>query len=212
MKKNVILFDLDGTVIDSKIGIYNSILYTLNKLNLPLIDEDTMQKFLGPSIISSFINLVGLSEEKAELATTYYREYYSCKGIYECSLYNEIESIIEYLYSNGYKVGLATKKPQNFSVKILNHFGIDKYFSCICGSSMSETSTTKGHIIQKAALNLTSDLSKAVLIGDTIYDVQGAKEANIDFIGALYGYGNVNDISGYMGLINSPLELKKVLL
>ena len=189
-EKQVILFDLDGTVIDSKPGIFNAIAYTLDRLGMKEDDLSVLNKFIGPSIGASFKDIYGFDEQGALDAVEIYREYYSTKGILECKPYTGIEQLFKALKRDGKRIGLATKKPEPFAKSIVENLEFNKYFDFVCGSGLDETHDSKAHIIARCASQLSPDNnSNVVMIGDTKYDAIGANNAGVDCIGVLYGYG-----------------------
>ena len=142
-----------------------------------------------------FIKMFGVSENEARELVRLYREYYSTNGIYENDLYDGIETLLSSLTEKGKKLILATSKPEHFAVKILEHFGIAKYFFLICGATMDEKRTEKDAVIEYALKNAgITDVSDVVMIGDREYDVLGAKKFGIDSIGVLYGYGSCKEL------------------
>lgn len=185
-----VLFDLDGTITDSGAGILNSIRYTLKKNNIVIEDETELNKFVGPPLHDSFINFCGFSPEESVKAVEYYREYYREKGIYENELYDGVEAMLQELVNAGKKIILATSKPEVFAVEILRYFQIDKYFDFAGGATMDGVRSKKADVIAYALeKGSVTDLSSAVMVGDREQDIFGAKEAGIDSIGVLYGYG-----------------------
>lgn len=185
-----VLFDLDGTITDSGAGILNSIRYTLKKYNIVIEDETELNKFVGPPLHDSFINFCGFSPEESVKAVEYYREYYREKGIYENELYDGVEAMLQELVNAGKKIILATSKPEVFAVEILRYFQIDKYFDFAGGATMDGVRSKKADVIAYALeKGSVTDLSSAVMVGDREQDIFGAKEAGIDSIGVLYGYG-----------------------
>lgn len=192
--KKAIMFDLDGTVIDSKEGIFNAIHYTFNKLGMKEEDESVLNKFIGPSIGASFMRLYGFSEEDANNAVKIYREYYGSKGVLECKPYEGLEQLLIKLKAEGKKLGIATKKPDMYAQQIITNLGFDKYFDVVCGSHPSENHDSKAHIIEQCVAILCGDKDNAIMIGDTKYDVIGSNEAKVDCIGVLYGYGSLKEL------------------
>lgn len=213
-QKQVILFDLDGTVIDSKEGIFNSIYYVFKKLSMKEDDSSVLNKFIGPSIASSFRNLYGMSDEDANHAVDIYREYYKSKGIMECSVYDGLEALLIKLKQQNKKIGLATKKPEQFAIEIMEKCNLIQYFDYICGSSLDETNDDKSHIIARCAEELSNgNLDTVVHIGDTYYDVIGAKQANVECIGVLYGFGSKEELvsEGAHAIAKDMNELTQIL-
>ncbi len=190
-----ILFDLDGTIIDSEPGIFNSIKYALNSMGTDVDQESSLRAFIGPPIKESFVNVLGFTEEKAEEAIAKYREYYSKKGIFECSLYDGMAELIKKLQNKDYKIILATSKPEVFAKQILEHFDLVQHFSLVSGCGLDGTRSSKSEVIESALISMkVNNLSEAVIIGDRKYDIIGAKETGIKSIGVLYGYGNLQEL------------------
>lgn len=188
--KQYILFDLDGTLIDSKRGIFSAIYYTFERLGLHEDDESVLNSFIGPSIGASFRRQYGFSDLQANEAVEIYREYYSEKGVHEYTLYDGIEDLLIKLKAAGKTLGVATKKPDNYAKLIIEELGFNQYFDIVCGSTLTETHDSKAHIIKGCAEQLgASSFQEVVMIGDTKYDCSGSNEAGVDCIGVLYGYG-----------------------
>ena len=118
---DVVLFDLDGTIINSENGILNSVEYALNKYGAQMPNRNTLNFFLGPPLDDSFSKLLKISKSDAEILVRYYREYYREKGIFEIELYKGIEEMLAKIKQSGRKTVIATSKPEEFAIKILNH-------------------------------------------------------------------------------------------
>lgn len=192
---NTILFDLDGTLTDPGIGITNSVAYALDKYGIQVQDRSELYKFIGPPLQDSFVDFYGFSEAEAKKAVDYYREYYKVKGIYENRLYDGMEELLSALCDAGKKLLVATSKPEPFSIRILEHFGIRQYFTYIAGSNMDGTRSIKKEVIAYAleAGNVT-DKSAAVMVGDRKFDILGAKSMGLASIGVLFGYGSREEL------------------
>lgn len=190
-----ILFDLDGTITDPGEGITNSVAYSLKTYGIEVADKKELYTFIGPPLYASFMKYYGFSEEQSIEAVARYREYYSDKGVFECTLYDGIERLLARLSAEGKKIILATSKPELFAVKILAHFGIDKYFYHVAGATMDGHRIEKADVIEYAFKNLgITDRENAVMIGDREYDIIGAKQCGISSIGVTYGYGSREEL------------------
>lgn len=215
MRYEYILFDLDGTVTDSALGITNSVMYALNKYGIAVNERSELNRFVGPPLHDSFKNFYGFSNEEANIAVEYYREYYVDKGIFENTVYNGIEELLQSLKENGRILILATSKPEIFAKQILEYFNLVKYFTYIAGSNLDGTRTKKDEVIKYAheSCNIT-DLTKSIMIGDREYDILGAKKVGIDSIGVLYGYGDSNELEKADAdyIVNTVDEIGKILL
>lgn len=209
-----ILFDLDGTITDSAPGIYNSVRYALQKMNIE-VDEGGLRKFVGPPLINSFRDFYGMSQEQAEMGVRLYREYYSQKGLFENEVYTGIPELLKTLHSYGKTVLLATSKPETFAKQILTYFGLDMYFAFCGGSTMDNTRSAKADVIQYVLREQNIlNLKDAVMIGDREHDVLGAKACGLDCIGVLYGYGNREELkqAGVKKIVETAEELLEILI
>ena len=217
MKKyDIILFDLDGTLTDPGEGITNSVAYALEKYGIEVENKKDLLKFIGPPLYDSFRMYYGFSEEKSREAIAFYREYYSVKGIYECKLYDGIPELLMSLKNAGKTVILATSKPDFFAEKVLEHYGIIKYFDFVGGASADEkTRGTKEAVIAYIFEEMKiQKRENVVMIGDRHYDVNGAKEFSIDSIGVLFGFGDREELeaAGATYIAADIDEIKKILL
>ena len=193
MKKTyeIILFDLDGTLTDSKIGITNAIMYALKKYNIEVKERSELYKCIGPPLSYSFSTFFNFSREQTEEAVAYYREYYGDKGVFENRVYDGIEKLLKELKASGKKICLATSKPEQYAKMILEHFNLDKYFDFIGGASMDGKIGSKTEVIRYVIKEYgIEDKSKAIMVGDRKHDIMGAKDTGLDSIGVLFGYGS----------------------
>lgn len=216
MKKySLIIFDLDGTILDTSRGILNSVRYAEQNMGLEEAPIEIIQSFLGPPPKTQYQKVYMLNEEDAARATIYHREYGSQKGIYEADIYQGIEELLAMLKQVNVKIAVATLKRQDIATKILGEFGLVDCFDRIIGMDENE-SFTKADLLENACKTLEVDLSDAVLIGDSNYDAIGAMEANMDFIAVTYGYGfhSVDDLSDYkhVAVCKDVRELSQILL
>jgi phosphoglycolate phosphatase len=191
----IILFDLDGTLTDPKVGITSSIQYALQKMGIYEEDTEKLTPFIGPPLLGSFKEFYQMSDEEAKQAIVYYRERFAVTGLYENQVYLGMEELLANLYKQGKILVVATSKPTEFSVKILEHFNLFQYFTAIIGSNLDGTRTDKGDVIEFALTNQNlAERSKIVMVGDRKYDVIGAKRNGIDVIGVTYGYGSYDEL------------------
>ncbi len=209
-----ILFDLDGTLTDAAPGITNSVKYALSKFGIDETDDNKLRKFLGPPLISSFMEFYGFSKEKAQKAVEYYREYFVPHGIFENEVYSEIPKLLQKLKADGKTLIIATSKPETFAVQIAEHFEIDSYFDLIAGSNLDNTRSKKAQVIEYALETLgILDRAHAVMIGDREHDIKGAKKTGLRSIGVLYGYASPGELenAGADFTANSPEELYTII-
>ncbi len=213
--KDVVFFDLDGTITDSGDGIKNSAAYALNKFGIDVPDRNELNKFIGPPLAGSFRDLYGMSDEKADLAVLYYREYYAVKGIFENSLYDGIKDMLDALKTAKKTMVLATSKPEIYANQILDYFGIHDYFTHVCGAEMDHRRTDKHEVIEYALETAkVTDRSRVIMVGDRHHDIDGAKKSGLDSIGATFGYGSKEELTqaGADYIVNDAIELRELLL
>ncbi len=190
-----ILFDLDGTITDSALGITNSVKYALEKLGAPIPPYDTLCKFIGPPLLDCFMDICGFETPKASLAIKYFREYFETTGLFENKVYDGIPEFLRALKESGKTVILATSKPEKFARRILEHFDLTQYFDLTAGASMDETRSKKDAVIAYAlSLCDIKDKSLAVMVGDRRHDIFGAKQNGISSVGVLYGFGDREEL------------------
>ena len=215
MNYQYILFDLDGTLTDPKLGITKSVAYALKSYGIQVDDLDSLLKFIGPPLQESFVKYYGFSEEQGAEAVEKYREYFKPYGIYENKVYDGVENMLTELVKCGKKVILATSKPTVFANVILEYFHLDKYFTCAVGSELDGSRVKKGEVITEALRQAgVTDKSLAVMIGDREHDILGAKENGIDSIGVLYGYGDraEHEAAGAGMILESVEQLLQLLI
>lgn len=211
MDGKAILFDLDGTLTDSGEGIINCALLALEHFGLPLPSREEMRVFVGPPLHDSFIKY-GVPADKTDEAIRVYRSRYIPIGKFENHPYPGIPELLEALVANGHRLYVATSKPEFMSVEILEHFGLAKYFTRICGASFDQSRSTKEDVIAYL-LEETGEAGNMIMVGDTKFDILGAKVHGIPGIGVSWGYGKVEDMvaAGAVGIANSTRELLEML-
>lgn len=205
-----ILFDLDGTLIDSSEGIINCVRYALDKFGIEEKDTDRLRKFIGPPLIESFKKYYGFSQEDARVAVDTYRQRYHPTGIYECSLYDGVRECIEVLKQRGYRIGMASSKPEVSCRRILEHFGIIDLFDDVVGATLDGKIDTKEQVLHEV-FRRWSDLrvDEMCLIGDTMFDVDGANKVGMPCLCVSYGFGDTRQMldAGAVGICDSMAEL-----
>lgn len=207
MTPKTILFDLDGTLTDSGEGIINCATLALRHFGLPVPDRETMRVFVGPPLHETFMGF-GVPEDKTDEAIAVYRSRYIPIGKFENTPYPGIAELLQALCDQGHTLYVATSKPEQMSIEILEHFDLAKYFRLICGASLDLSRNTKDAVIAYL-LEQTQTDGQIVMVGDTAYDVLGAKEHGIPTIGVSWGYGKVADmeIAGAAAIVHTMGEL-----
>ena len=211
MNKKAILFDLDGTLTDSGEGIINCAAMVLERFGLPMPSREEMRVFVGPPLHETFVKF-GVPKNQADEAVALYRTRYVPIGAYENTPYPGIETMLKTLQENGYRLYVATSKPEGMSIKILEHFGLAHYFTRICGAALDRSRGTKEAVIAYL-LEQTGEAGNMVMVGDTAFDVIGAKAHGIPTIGVSWGYGEVRDMenAGAAAIVDTPEELLSLL-
>ena len=213
MKYSTILFDLDGTLTQSGIGITKSVAHAFERMKLPVPAQEILDRFVGPPLVSSFMEYAGVDEAGARLAVEYYRERYTVTGWKENRLYPGIAPLLKQLKQQGVYLAIASAKPEIFVRQIAAHFGFDKYFDKIVGVTLETTHAEKDDLIN-AALPENCDRSRAAMVGDRLFDMEAARRTGLRAIGVSYGYGSVEELkaSGAEIVVHSVAELRDLLL
>lgn len=210
-----ILFDLDGTLTDSGPGIMNSVMYALERFGVTVDDRATLRKFIGPPLIDSFREFCGFSDDEAQRALVLYRAYFSEKGLFENAVYPGIPALLQRLRDAGRTLLVATGKPEEFSLRILEHFGLLQYFDFVSGASMDESRNQKWQVIERALAHCgATERSQCLMVGDRKHDVQGARRCGLPCLGVLYGYGSAEELvsAGADALAGSPAAVGDYIL
>ena len=189
------LFDLDGTLTDPAIGITNSVMHALEKYDIHVGDRSELYPFIGPPLDYSFKTFYGFTDEQAVQAIKYYREYFSVTGLFENSVYEGIPEMLENLKEKGVKIALATSKPYEFSIKILKHFDLYKYFDFFGAATMDGRISKKEDVISNLLNEMGApDKDEILMVGDRYHDIEGAKANGLKSAGVLWGYGSAEEL------------------
>ena len=188
--KTNILFDLDGTLTDSGEGIINCAIAALEHFGLPVPERNALRAFVGPPLRDSFPKF-GVPVEKVDEAIAVYRERYIRIGKFENFPYPGIREMLENLKAQGHRLFVATSKPEHMAIEILEHFELARYFEIICGATNDDSRSKKEDVI---AYLLDRIGPGGVMVGDTIFDVEGAKENQLTPIAVTWGYGDEEEM------------------
>lgn len=211
MEKKTILFDLDGTLTDSGEGIINCAIVALQHFGLPIPSREEMRVFVGPPLQETFLRF-GVPADKTDEAIRVYRSRYIPIGKFENTPYPGIRELLETLKAHGHSLYVATSKPEGMSVEILEHFDLARYFDGICGATMDTSRSTKEAVIAYL-LEQNGRADNMVMVGDTKFDILGAKAHGIPAIGVAWGYGEITDMeaAGAAAIAHSPGALLELL-
>lgn len=212
-----VLFDLDGTISKSAEGIRASLEYAIKRLGAPMPDLDDYTRYIGPPLIDTFKNLVGLDDDRAEIGAHLYRSYYNKRGKELNYAYDGIAELLAALREKGIKIAVCTSKYEPFAKEITEILGLYDYFDAVCGSTIDGTRKDKRDLIPYAVETLGGkfdrDKASVAMIGDTYYDARGAAECGVDFIGVEYGYGDVEAMrkEGATVFAKTPADVESLL-
>lgn len=211
-KIDIFLFDLDGTITEPKEGITKCVQYSLKAFGIDEPDLSKLECFIGPPLHKSYQDFYGFNEEDSFKLVAKYRERYSNIGIFECEIFEGIEEVFKAIKSAGGKIALATSKPEEFAIKLLEHYNISQYFDCVTGSFMDGRRTEKVEVIEEVFVRMKitdADKKRIIMIGDRKHDIIGANKAGILSIGVKYGYGIGNELeeNGATYIVDTTMEL-----
>lgn len=206
MKYRLVIWDVDGTLLDTREGLTAAYQYTLNVLKLPPKTDEKIRSYIGPTPQTIFKTHFGLNDETAQQATDIFRERYKTHNLLKARVYDGVYGAMGSLRAHGAKQAVATNKRQDYATEICEHFGFDKYCFPIIGAD-NDNKLTKADLIKQCLQTLdTTDVSTIVMIGDTQGDKTATEIVGIDFIGVNYGFG-FNNVAGYA---NTPLDILKL--
>lgn len=200
MKKyDYVIFDFDGTVVDTGEGILKSLQFAFLDQGDPVPDLKDLRKFIGPPIYYSFTHFYGVPESRADDYIKSYRARYREKGIYECALYPGMLATLEALRANGVKLGIASSKPQTLIYDVMGYLGITDLFDAVTGTAFDDSRhASKTDLIESSMEKLgAADKRRVLMVGDRLYDLDGATGAGVDSCGVLFGYGSEEEFRAH---------------
>ena len=183
-----VVFDLDGTLLDTTKGVIYAVELTLEQLGLPRPTDDVLKTFVGPPMQLSFEKHFGMEKERALECATLFRANYRDHSLLIAELYPGVMEVLAYLKNKGYKLALATNKSHDNAMSILKHFGVADYCDFMMGSDLAGK-LKKADIIERSLEAIGVNARDAVYVGDSIFDYEGAQKVGMDFIGVTYGFG-----------------------
>lgn len=210
-----ILFDLDGTIADSAPGITATLALTFEQLGRPIPTPAELLAYVGPPILDSFMERAGMTATEADEALAVYRPHYLAKGALDSSIFPGVAEVIRAVHAAGIPTSLATSKPEKPASLMLEHFGLIDQFDIITGASEDEVRSAKKDVVAEALLRLAAfgaDLSRPVLVGDRVHDIEGAAANGVPTIFVEWGYGAPAEIAGSIAVARTPAELHTLLL
>lgn len=209
-----ILFDLDGTIVDSAPGITATLAYTFAQLGRPIPTPAELVAYVGPPILDSFREQGGLTQAEAQHALDIYRPEYLRTGVFNATVYPGIPEVLRQIHESGVPLSLATSKPEAPATLILEHYDLLKYFDIITGASEDEVRSAKADVVAEALRRLTAfgaDITHPVMVGDRSHDVHGAAEHDVPTIFVRWGYGSPAEEVGTIGVATDAEQLDALL-
>ena len=211
------LFDLDGTISESALGIRESLENAIKSMGKPLPNLDDYTLYIGPPLLDTFRNICRFNEEESARGVEIYREYYNTKGKLVNKLYDGIDRVLAELKNSGAKLAVCSSKYEKFAEEITELLGVHDMFDAICGSTLDGSRKDKKDLIpyavERLGGSLENDRENIVMIGDTWFDTKGARLCGVDFVGVEYGYGDLESMKKEGGrvFVKTTAELLEVL-
>lgn len=209
-----VLFDWDGTVADTRPGIFNSVRYAIGQYGIADRPDDELRYFIGPPLYDGFEHVFGVSPELANELTDTYRVYYRDKGIFECNVYDGVGDLMRELHDAGVKTAVVSSKPKEFLDRLVEHFGLAEHLDAVVGPAMDNHNSNKTVLVNQALKELMLLPSTVAMIGDRHFDMEGAKAAGVNAVGVLYGYGTEEELcaAGADAVCEQVVDLRGFLL
>ena len=203
-----LLFDLDGTLTDPKLGIVSCIQYALGRLDIEIAADIQLESYIGPPLRDTFRRLCG-DDGDIEAAVGLYRERFASIGLFENQLYDGIPLCLERLQARVESIHLATSKPLVYAERIIDHFDLRRYFDLLYGSELDGRLGDKTELISHIIKRENLDAAKTVMIGDRSFDVIAARNNDVRVLGVLWGYGSEDELrqAGADALCRHPTEI-----
>ncbi len=208
-----VIFDFDGTLADTGRGIRRCVSVALGAFGMRETDDERLRAFIGPPLFDSFMRYCH-DETTAHAMVAEYRKHYRAGGMFECDLYDGVRQMLSALHGAGIQMAIASSKPGEFVKQILSHIEIDKYFSFVSAPVIGEREPTKCELITAAINALGADKSSTVMVGDRMFDIDGAAQAGIKSVGVLYGFGSEDEIVSHGAdmICRTPQEITELIL
>ena len=208
---DLVIFDLDGTLLDTSIGVLSSVRYAIEAQGLPMPDAATLASFIGPPVELSFGRVYGLEGEALADICALFRERYKTVDLLKAEAYEGIFEAFSAIVARGIKPAVATYKRESYALRVLKHFSFDSYTDILYGSD-EEGKLSKRDIMEKCiSVAGVTDLSRVLMVGDTLHDAVGAKALGVDFVGVTFGFGfkaeAEREEAGAIAFIDTPLSL-----
>lgn len=211
-EKTCVIFDLDGTLLDTSPGIVESVQYALQRLGYPALSRQELLRFIGPPLQDSFQRCCGCGRAEADALTAEFRAHYRAGALLHAEPYDGIPALCEALHRQGFLLTVATGKPQDFSERLVRHFRLHRFFTAVFGTD-PEGRLKKPELILLCANAVGADASQCVMVGDTEHDAKGAQLAGVPFLAVSYGFGDSGEMLRYprIGAADTPRDILRIL-
>ena len=211
---SAVLFDLDGTIVDSASDITASLAHMFTELGVDVPSDDILRSYVGPPLLDSLRLTAGFDDAEAWEALNVYRDHYA-DHVLRSPVFPGVAGVLERLHAAGVPVALATSKPESMAREVLDHAGLTQYFTVITGASDDEELSTKADVVREALRRLREqgvDVSNTVMVGDRGYDTLGAGANGVPTILVEWGYGSPAEASDALAVVHSTDQLRNLLL
>ena len=211
---SVVAFDLDGTLTDPEQGLVQGFIYAFKKMGVADYgSRESLRRFIGPSLYVVWQEEFGFNETTVVEAIEKFREYYNIYGWWDNKVYDGIVEMLESLKAAGKTIILATSKPEDTALKIMRLFGLDKYFDFM-GGAKGDNRDHKWQVLDYSLNAVGADRDSAILVGDRMYDAEGAKICGIDSLGVSWGHGTSEELesSGFTHIANTPEDVTRLII
>lgn len=211
---SAVLFDLDGTIVDSEAEITRSLSHTFSSMGVPVPDAETLRSYVGPPLLDSLRMTAGFTDADAWEALNVYRDHYDLH-LLNSPVFPGVAGVLERLHAAGLPIALATSKPESMARAVLEHNDLAQYFTVIAGASEDEERSTKADVVREALQRLDAqgiDTTEAVMVGDRGYDTLGALANGVPTIMVEWGYGSPAEAGDALAVVHSADQLRSLLL
>ncbi len=212
-KYRAVFFDFDGTIADTGDGIFHSVKYAIKESGYAPISNERLRTFIGPPVFDSFKRELGADEEQAAFAVMKYREEYSREGIFRFTLYEGIESLLRELKSHGIQVAIASSKPYNFILRIIDYLNFGELVDFISCPLSDKAHESKVILVSRCVEHFEIEKHEAIMVGDRYFDIDGANGAGVESIGVTFGYGDEKELSnaGATHIAQNVEDIRKII-
>jgi phosphoglycolate phosphatase len=205
----ILFFDLDGTLINSEMGITRCVAHALEKMEVAVPPEHELRRWIGPPLRESFAPFFNGDMGKTEAAVLHYRERFETHGWAEHVVYPDIENTLEQLAKQGHRLAVVTAKNEPHAIKILENYAFAKHFETISGATIDGRISHKAQLIAQALQRLNVLANDCVMIGDRYMDIEGAQHHGMQSVAVTWGFGSREELDDAKPtfVINSPAQL-----